>query len=200
MFKRHGQTITTATDGRDRAGVVATLTGVSRIFTVSFSSVYPHYVTKAEKKGRTKAELDQVIRWLTGFERVDVERPPRRGTTFEDFFAAARLNPEGRVDHRGRVWLRVESIDDPLMQKIRYLDKLVASSPRESRWTRSCGPDVHAPALSAGHATEPAPTENRGGLVESLLVAQQGSSAVSRRAHQARCSNGNGSHVWAHCG
>ena len=66
---------------------------MSRIFTVSFASVYPHYVTKVEKKGRTKAELDQVIEWLTGFDEPALSRHLAADTTFEDFFADARLNP-----------------------------------------------------------------------------------------------------------
>ena len=69
---------------------------MSRIFTVSFASVYPHYVTKVEKKGRTKAELDQVIEWLTGFDESALSDHLAAGTTFEDFFADARLNPTPR--------------------------------------------------------------------------------------------------------
>lgn len=66
---------------------------MSRIFTTSFASVYPHYVTKVEKKGRTKAELDQVIEWLTGFDESALKDHLAAGTTFEDFFGAAQLNP-----------------------------------------------------------------------------------------------------------
>ena len=76
-----------------------TLTRMSRIFTTSFASVYPHYVTKVEKKGRTKAELDEVIEWLTGFDEAALSGHLAAGTTFEDFFAAARLNPS-LADHR----------------------------------------------------------------------------------------------------
>ena len=98
---------------------------MSRIFTVSFASVYPLYVTKVEKKGRTKAELDQAIEWLTGFDAAALAHHLEAGTTFEDFFAAAQLNP-GASSITGVVCgIRVEDIDDPLMQKIRYLDKLV---------------------------------------------------------------------------
>ena len=98
---------------------------VSRIFSVSFASVYPHYVTKVEKKGRTKADLDRVIGWLTGFDESELSDHLAAGTTFEDFFADARLNP-GASSITGVVCgIRVEAIDDPLMQKIRYLDKLV---------------------------------------------------------------------------
>ena len=98
---------------------------MSRIFTTSFASVYPHYVTKAEKKGRTKAELDQVIEWLTGFDESALAGHLAAGTTFEDFFANARLNPHASLITGVVCGVRVEEIDDPLMQKIRYLDKLV---------------------------------------------------------------------------
>ncbi len=98
---------------------------MSRIFTVSFGSVYPHYVTKVEKKGRTKAELDEVITWLTGYDQTELERHLADGTTFEDFFAAARLNPNASHITGTVCGVRVEQVDDPLMQKIRYLDKLV---------------------------------------------------------------------------
>ena len=98
---------------------------MSRIFTISFASVYPHYVTKVEKKGRTKSELDQVIEWLTGFDESQLGDHLDAGTTFEDFFAAARLNPNAPLITGVVCGIRVENIDDPLMQKIRYLDKLV---------------------------------------------------------------------------
>lgn len=98
---------------------------MSRIFTTSFASVYPHYVTKIERKGRTKAELDQVIEWLTGFDETELASHLAVGTTFEDFFAEARLNPGASLITGVVCGLRVEQIDDPLMQRIRYLDKLV---------------------------------------------------------------------------
>ncbi len=98
---------------------------MSRIFTTSFASVYPHYVAKVEKKGRTKAELDQVIRWLTGFDEQALGQHLTDGTTFEDFFADAHLNPNAKLITGVVCGVRVEDIDDPLMQKIRYLDKLV---------------------------------------------------------------------------
>ncbi len=98
---------------------------MSRIFTTSFAAVYPHYVTKVERKGRSKAELDQVIEWLTGFDEPALARHLDEDTTFEDFFADARLNP-GASRITGVVCgVRVEEVGDPLMQKIRYLDKLV---------------------------------------------------------------------------
>ena len=101
------------------------LGSVSRIFTTSFASVYPHYVAKVEKKGRTNDELDQVIRWLTGFDAAALGQHLAEGTTFEDFFADARLNPNAPLITGVVCGVRVEDIDDPLMQKIRYLDKLV---------------------------------------------------------------------------
>jgi len=96
-----------------------------RIFTTSVASVYPHYVTKAERKGRTQAEVDQVIEWLTGFDEATLRRHLDEGTTFADFFAAAALNP--RVDQiTGSVCgVKVQEVEDPLMRQIRYLDKLV---------------------------------------------------------------------------
>jgi hypothetical protein len=98
---------------------------VSRIFTASVVSVYPLYLAKVEKKGRTKAELDQVIEWLTGFDASALDAHLAAGTTFEDFFAAASLNPKASSITGLVCGVRVEEVDDPLMQKIRYLDKLV---------------------------------------------------------------------------
>jgi hypothetical protein len=98
---------------------------VSRIFTTSFASVYPHYVTKLERKGRSRDELHQVIEWLTGFDEAALDAHLESGTTFEDFFAAAQLNPQASLITGTICGIRVETIDDPLMQKIRYLDKLV---------------------------------------------------------------------------
>ncbi len=98
---------------------------VSRIFTTSVASVYPHYVTKVEKKGRTKAELNQVIQWLTGFDESALSGHLAAGTTFEDFFADAGSIRTPRSSPASCAAIRVEDIEDPLMQKIRYLDKLV---------------------------------------------------------------------------
>jgi hypothetical protein len=98
---------------------------VHRIFTTSVSSVYPHYVTKVERKGRTRAELDQVIEWLTGFDDAELQAHLAADTTFEAFFDQARLNPNAPSITGVVCGVRVETIDDPLMQKIRYLDKLV---------------------------------------------------------------------------
>lgn len=98
---------------------------MSRIFTISFASVYPYYVAKAEKKGRTKEDVDQVIEWLTGFDETALNHHLKAGTTFEDFFAQADLNPNVSLITGVVCGIRVENIEDPLMKKIRYLDKLV---------------------------------------------------------------------------
>ena len=98
---------------------------MSRIFTSSVASVYPLYVTKLERKGRSQAELDAVIEWLTGFDRAALQAHLDAGTTFEDFFADAQLNPRAAMITGSVCGVRVEEVADPLMQKIRYLDKLV---------------------------------------------------------------------------
>lgn len=97
-----------------------------RIYTTSVASVYPHYLTKAEKKGRTKAEVDEIFRWLTGYSQDQLEAELENRTDFESFFAAApRLNP-ARASIKGVVCgVRVENVEEPLMREIRYLDKLV---------------------------------------------------------------------------
>lgn len=97
-----------------------------RIYTTSVASVYPHYVAKAEKKGRTKAEVDAIIGWLTGYREKALAAHLEKGTDFETFFAMApRLNPS-RTLIRGVVCgVRVEEIAEPIMREIRYLDKLI---------------------------------------------------------------------------
>jgi hypothetical protein len=98
---------------------------MSKAFDMPVASVYPLYVAKLERKGRTQAELDQVIEWLTGFERPALARHLEAGTTFADFFADSTLNPDARLITGVICGVRVEEIEDPVMQKIRYLDKLV---------------------------------------------------------------------------
>jgi hypothetical protein len=98
---------------------------VHRVFSIPVASVYPLYVTKVERKGRTTAELHEVIEWLTGFDDADLHRHLDDGTTFEDFFAEAQLNPNAWLIKGVICGVRVEDIEDPLMQKLRYLDKLV---------------------------------------------------------------------------
>src|SRR5690606_19446101 len=98
---------------------------MSRIFTASVASVYPHYVNKVERKGRTRAELHQVIEWLTGFDEAEFGAHLKAETTFEEFFAAAHLTPHTDLITGVVCGVRVEDVEDPLMQKIRFLDKLV---------------------------------------------------------------------------
>lgn len=96
-----------------------------RIFTTPVSAVYPHYVTKVERKGRSRDEVDEVIEWLTGFDHAALEHHLADGTTFEQFFAQADLNPNVALIRGTVCGVRVQEVDDPLMQKIRYLDLLV---------------------------------------------------------------------------
>jgi hypothetical protein len=98
----------------------------ARIFKMSFASVYPLYVQKATKKGRTQQEVDEVITWLTGYSREELQRVIDDKVDFETFFARApRLNPNASLIKGVVCGVRVETIEHPLMQKIRYLDKLV---------------------------------------------------------------------------
>jgi hypothetical protein len=92
---------------------------------MSFASVYPLYVAKAEKKGRTKAEVDEVIRWLTGYSQAELDAHLAAGTDYETFFAAARLNPARELITGVVCGVRVEAVAEPLMREIRYLDKLI---------------------------------------------------------------------------
>lgn len=97
-----------------------------RIFTTSFASVYPHYIRKAENKGRTKKDLDEIICWLTGYDDAGLKKQIREKTDFQTFFdQAPRVNPKVCLIKGVVCGVRVEEIEDPLMQKIRYLDKLV---------------------------------------------------------------------------
>jgi len=97
-----------------------------RIYKMSFASVYPHYVAKAEKKARTREEVDQIIRWLTGYSQADLEAVIEKRTDFENFFAAApMLNPSRNLITGTICGVRIEEIEEPLMREIRYLDKLI---------------------------------------------------------------------------
>ena len=96
-----------------------------RIFTTAFADVHPHYVAKAERKGRTRAEVDEVVAWLTGFDADEIARHLERRTTFEDFFAAATLHPDAGLITGSVCGVKVQEVEDPLMRRIRYLDKLV---------------------------------------------------------------------------
>lgn len=97
-----------------------------RIYTMSFASVYPLYIAKAERKGRTKAEVDEIILWLTGYSLKELENVVKEQVTFEAFFAQApKMNPSRKLITGVICGIRVEDIQEPLMQEIRYLDKLI---------------------------------------------------------------------------
>jgi hypothetical protein len=97
-----------------------------RIYTIRFASVYPLYIDKAEKKGRTKAEVDEIIRWLTGYSQEELEAHVEKETDLETFYAEApKLNPSRKLIKGVICGIRVEDIKEPAMQEIRYLDKLI---------------------------------------------------------------------------
>lgn len=105
-----------------------------RIFSMSFASVYPLYVAKVERKNRDKADVDEVITWLTGYDTEGINRVLDEGTDFETFFAQApAMNPNASLITGVICGHRVEDIEDPLMQQIRYLDKLVDEVARGKR-------------------------------------------------------------------
>jgi len=97
-----------------------------QIYSTSVAKVYPFYVTKAEKKGRTKAEVDEIIRWLTGYTQEELEEHLQRQTDFETFFSEAPQPNPNRTLIKGVICgVRVEEIEEPIMREIRYLDKLI---------------------------------------------------------------------------
>ncbi len=96
-----------------------------RVAKMTFASVYPHYVTKVEKKGRTREELHQVIEWLTGYDEKKLQKLMDEKATFETFFKNAKLNPNAQLITGVICGYRIEEIEDPLMKQVRYLDKLV---------------------------------------------------------------------------
>lgn len=97
-----------------------------RIYTMSVASVYPHYIAKAEKKGRTQAEVDEIFRWLTGYSDAQLRAHLEQKTNFEDFFAQAPgLNPARSLITGVICGVRIEEIEDPLMRELRYLDKMI---------------------------------------------------------------------------
>lgn len=93
-----------------------------RIFRTPVASVYPHYLSKIERKGRTQAELDEVVRWLTGFDEVTLRRHLADGATFAEFFSDASLNSNASLITGSVCGVKVQEVDDPLMRKIRYLE------------------------------------------------------------------------------
>jgi hypothetical protein len=102
------------------------MTTKHRIFTVPVANVYPYYIAKAEKKGRTKAEVDTIICWLTGYTPKQLEKQLKDQTDFETFFAnAPKLNPKRKLITGVICGIRVEEIEDPLMRELRYMDKLI---------------------------------------------------------------------------
>lgn len=101
-------------------------TGNERVYKMSVASVYPHYITKAERKGRTKAEVDEIICWLTGYRQKQFEEQLEKETGFQEFFAQApKMNPARKLITGVICGVRVEEIQDPVMREVRYLDKLI---------------------------------------------------------------------------
>lgn len=97
-----------------------------RIYSMPFATVYPHYITKAERKGRTRAEVDEIIRWLTGYSQAQLDAQLEAGVDIETFFAEApRLNSSRSLITGVICGVRIEEIEEPLMREIRYLDKLI---------------------------------------------------------------------------
>ena len=97
-----------------------------RIYTTSFASVYPHYIAKAERKGRTRSEVDEIICWLTGYSQAQLEQQVKKQTDFETFFTECPLLNPSRILITGVICgVRIEEIEEPIMREIRYLDKLV---------------------------------------------------------------------------
>jgi hypothetical protein len=122
---------------------------VSRIFGTAFAAVYPLYLAKVERKGRTKSELDQVITWLTGFDDAALQRHLDEQTTFEEFFADAPMNPNASLITGVICGIRVENVEDPLMKQIRQLDKIVDELAKGKAMEKVLRAPVHLPATSA---------------------------------------------------
>jgi hypothetical protein len=97
----------------------------ARVFKMSFAGVYPHYIEKAEKKGRTKAEVHEIIHWLTGYDEEALQEHLAKKTNFETFFKEAKIHPNASLIKGVICGYRVEEMEDKLMQQIRYLDKLI---------------------------------------------------------------------------
>ncbi len=96
-----------------------------RVYKMSFASVYPHYIAKAEKKGRTKADVDEIVFWLTGYDAVALQQHIDNKTNFKDFFAQAQLHPNAAKITGVICGYRIVEIEDEVMQRVRYLDKLI---------------------------------------------------------------------------
>ncbi len=123
----------------------------NRIFTMKFFNVYPLYVQKAERKNRTKEEVDQIICWLTGYSQAAIRQQIEQGNDFETFFAQApAMNPNRSLIKGVVCGVRVEEIEDPLMQSIRYLDKLIDELAKGKPWKRFCGNQSFFPFFGLG--------------------------------------------------
>lgn len=96
-----------------------------KLYATPFAKVYPYYIAKAERKGRTKEEVDKIIRWLTGYTQKQFESHLKKETDFRDFFGKAKMNPKRKLVSGVVCGVRIEEIEDPLMKKLRQLDKLV---------------------------------------------------------------------------
>jgi hypothetical protein len=102
------------------------MNNIARVYKMSFASVYPHYITKAERKGRSRAEVHEIIHWLTGYDEVTLQSILETKTNFEDFFAQAPVFNLNAIKITGVICgYRIEEIEDELMRKVRYLDKLI---------------------------------------------------------------------------
>jgi hypothetical protein len=95
------------------------------LYATSFAKVYPYYIAKAEKKGRTKAEVDEIIMWLTGYTQKQFEKHLEKGTSFEEFYTQPKMNPRRKLIKGVICGVRIEEIKDKVMREIRYLDKLI---------------------------------------------------------------------------
>lgn len=98
---------------------------LEKLYATSFSDVYPYYIAKAERKGRTKAEVDEILRWLTGYSQKQFEAHLSKQTNFEDFYGNAPMNPKRSLITGVVCGVRVEDIKEPIMKEIRYFDKLI---------------------------------------------------------------------------
>ena len=108
-----------------------------KIYQMSFSKVYPAYVNKAQKKGRSKEEVDQIIKWLTDYTQKQLESELKKETSFEKFFThAPKLNPFRELITGSICGVKIENIEEPLMKEIRYLDKMIDELPKVRRWIR----------------------------------------------------------------
>ena len=125
-WKKSGVALdTTSQAQQERQAMKKTITHDERIAKLTFTGVYPYLLAKVEKKDRTKAELHEVIRWLTGYTEKTLEKHIKKEISFADFFAHAKLNPNARLITGTICGYRVEEIENPLSQQVRYLDKLV---------------------------------------------------------------------------